>query len=344
VPRFLDRLDEKKETTLLAGLRDPSPHVRLAVARAVPRHATDEVFSALLTLLNDPYAVLPRQAVGDPYPVSIISSEVQGNILPDIGKPILPALLAYIAKNRENPVALYYAIPVLGELGPDDHSIECLQERFVNGTHDQRHSTLKALGKLGKKSQGILLAIATDENLKSGTGVIQRRVAIEQLALCGDADACRITLVKLLDHKESQLVGAAIDTIRILRIREAIPQLILLAAHPDWLKDRNWQNPQSSAIAAVAALADRAVAEKFLLEMLDTQSASARGKAAGHLAALNLRAAIPKLVDALADKDWYVRATADSALRGFARKPEGIGYDPGKPEPKLWREYWRERK
>ncbi|HUR54465.1 MAG TPA: hypothetical protein VMZ71_10060 [Gemmataceae bacterium] len=47
---------------------------------------------------------------------------------------------------------------------------------------------------------------------------------------------------------------------------------------------------------------------------------------------------------ALDDKEWYTRVMADYALRGLANDAAGVGYDPAKPDAKLWREFWAENK
>jgi hypothetical protein len=55
-------------------------------------------------------------------------------------------------------------------------------------------------------------------------------------------------------------------------------------------------------------------------------------------------AALPALLDALADDDCIMRVMADGGLRGLAGRWEGVGYDPDSPEPKKWRDYWAARR
>ena len=78
--------------------------------------------------------------------------------------------------------------------------------------------------------------------------------------------------------------------------------------------------------------------------MFASPSESARAYAVYHLARLGGRKAVPKLLESLSDKDWYVRAMTNSALKALAERPEGVGYDPAKPNPQAWRDFWKQRK
>jgi HEAT repeat protein len=88
-------------------------------------------------------------------------------------------------------------------------------------------------------------------------------------------------------------------------------------------------------------MAERKEAAAFLLERLGSQNAAARGDAALMLAAIGQRDAVPRILDMLADPDWYVRAQADHALRGLAARPQGVGYDAARSDPDLWRTWWK---
>jgi hypothetical protein len=64
------------------------------------------------------------------------------------------------------------------------------------------------------------------------------------------------------------------------------------------------------------------------------------GYAAGVVARWGLRSTIPKLLGLLESPEWSDRVGADNALRVFADRPEGVGYDDRNPNPTPWHVWW----
>jgi HEAT repeat protein len=168
---------------------------------------------------------------------------------------------------------------------------------------------------------------------------IQRRVAIEELSRAGDAKTVGPLLLEMLNDGDSQLASAAVQGIDRLKIREALPQLYRLARD-----EKTEQNVRSWAIGASARMGERVDIEKLMMELLASPSASARGNAVYHLARVGGRDAVSKLLELLSDKEWYVRAMTNDALKALAEKPEGVGYHPEKPDPQPWHDFWKQRK
>jgi HEAT repeat protein len=123
-------------------------------------------------------------------------------------------------------------------------------------------------------------------------------------------------------------------------VPEALPALKRIA-----LDEAIDQNSRYAVLAGVVRLAERKQAEEVLLGLLGRRThGGVRGHAMLVLARLDCRRAIPAALDALGDPDWYVRATADHALRGFAGLPGGVGYEAGQPDPARWRRWWEGKK
>jgi HEAT repeat protein len=328
------KLSPEAARKLIAQISDASPHVRVAAARAVPLDAGDDVLKALVSLLGDSYSAYRRIGPGDPAPESMIADEVRRNVLPRFGKSAIAPVVDWLRK-KEIDRTTSYSIPVLGDLGPDQRSVAYLKEVLAVGEHNSTLTALKVLGQFGKDGVPLLMESAKNQKFNA----ILRRVAIEELAHAGDAKTAGPLLLDMLKSDESQLAGAAIQGIDRLKIREALPELYRLARD-----EKTEQNVRSWAIGASARMGERADVEKLMLELLASPKSSARGNAAFQLARVAGRDAVPKLLESLSDKDWYVRAMTDNALKSVAQKPEGVGYDPAKPNPQVWQEYWKQRK
>jgi HEAT repeat protein len=323
---------------LLADLRDPRPWVRIAAARAVPDNAGEELLAALVKLLDDPYSVLPRQWAGEPPRERIIATNTRRHVLPRFGKSIIGPLLDFARKHPKPALIDHLVIPLLGDLGFDPRGLEYLNHAVSYGHDDSRWLAIRALGDYGPNGTDILLQVAKTP-VATGQANIQRREAIETLPKTGDAKTVGPVLRELLKEKNWEFISAAAQGLDRLNVREAVPDLMRVTRD-----EATEQNARSAAIAAVSRLADRADAEAMLMELTRSKSVSARGQSAHWLAALECRAAIPRLLELLTDEDWYVRAMTDHALRSLAQKPEGVGYDDHKPNPEKWREYWKNRK
>jgi HEAT repeat protein len=102
------------------------------------------------------------------------------------------------------------------------------------------------------------------------------------------------------------------------------------------------QNYRYAALWGIERMAERKDAEELFLELIKPgHHNGVRGQAMLALARLDCRKAVPAILDALTDKEWYVRATADHALRAFAERPAGVGYDTQRPDASGWRRWWK---
>ncbi|MFL5338832.1 MAG: HEAT repeat domain-containing protein [Gemmataceae bacterium] len=275
--------------------------------------------------------------------MSLIALEVGTNVGRRLGSPLVGPLLELLRKEPSNAALRYYALPLLGELGPDPRSFNYLGEVLAAGNHDDCYHAIRALGRMGKDAEPILLRVADDPGRKSSEGFLQRTMAIEALGRVSDASTLTPRLKKWLVVDNSNLVREAVLTADQTRASGVLPELTALARRPDDSRQHIWQNVHTAALTAVAHLADRDTAIKLLTEMLDAPDGSRRGMAALLLGSLDGLTAVPRLLDLLADRDWYVRAQSDRALQALARYPEGVRYDANKPNPEVWRKYWNDR-
>ncbi|HVL13117.1 MAG TPA: HEAT repeat domain-containing protein [Gemmata sp.] len=165
-----------------------------------------------------------------------------------------------------------------------------------------------------------------------------RRDAIEALGKSGELKTDAPILRPLLDSKERDVQWAAVSALARLRDTESLPAFEKIAR--DSSIDQNTRYP---AVDAVLRFADKDTGDKLLLDLSARPDDRLRAFAIVRAGGRKVSAVLPAALAALDDKDWYTRVMADYALRGLAGDAAGVGYDPRKPDPKLWREFWADR-
>jgi HEAT repeat protein len=333
VTRFRDpgRLSAAEKRQLAAGLADPDAAKRIHAVRSLPRTADEALLKALVLLLADPFSyMVPSEC--HPVPTFPVAHEA-GPAVVRQGPAVIEPLIAF-ARARDS-AARRTAARLLGAIGPDPRTLKYLGELLDAPEHEAHLGVLEALGKLGRAGVPLLRRIIEDPKRHP----YLRRDAIPLLGKYGTAQADGPLLRGLLADSNLELVGAAARAVAEPGVKEALPALVRIAR--DEALD---QNVRYAALAGVVRLAERKQAEGVLLGLADPRThGGVRGHAMQALARLDCRRAIPAVLDALADGDWYVRATADHALRGFAALPAGVGYDAAQPDPARWRRWWEQQ-
>jgi HEAT repeat protein len=316
---------------VVARLGDPDPLVRLRAVRALTRTGDERILKALAERLADPFSYTsPSECRG--YTFFPVVHEARAALIWQ-GKAAVGPLIGW---GRAHPAQGGEVARLLGRIGPDPQALTYLAE-LVNGpVHDGRAFGVQALAKFGPAGGAALFKKARDV---AEVHTI-RRDAITALGYCGDAKAHGPFLVGMLGDASNEFVWAAATALGKLKDREALPALLRVARD-----EKVDQNARYAAMHAVVGMVERKEAEALLLELLEPRRhGGVRGVAMGLLAEFDCKKAIPLILDALADADWYVRARADGALRGFAGRPDGVGYDAQRPDPAPWRAYWKQQR
>jgi HEAT repeat protein len=326
-----DRPTLKERQQLRADLGDPDPARRIRALRSLPRTEDAELLKLLVELQADRFSYT-RPMPCHPVPFFPVPHEARKMIVWQ-GKPVIDPLIAF-ARARDS-TARRTAARLLGEIGPDPRTLKFLEELLASGEHEAHLGVLEAAKKLGRAAVPLLVRIIEDPKRHP----YLRRDALEILGRHGSPKAHGPMLRSLLADPNQELVGAAARAAGELRVREAVPALVRIARD-----EKIDQNIRYAALAGVMRITERAQAEALLLELARPEvHGGVRGHAMLALAKLNCRRALPAVLGALGDSDWYVRATADHALRGFAGLPAGVGYDAGRPDPTLWRRWWEKK-
>jgi HEAT repeat protein len=330
-PADLGKPTDKQAAQVVAQLNHADFKVRLRAVRGLGKTADERILKALVEQLADPFSYLAPSECR-PVPFFPVIHEARAAIVWQ-GKAAIGPLIAF---GRARETFRGEVARLLGEIGPDPRSLEFLNELLKDRSHDGRAFAVQALSQFGPEAAPLLFQRLQE----AGEVPTIRRDTITALGKCGNAQTHGPFLMALLDNANYEFVGAAATALQALKARDALPALRRVARD-----ERIDQNARYAALHAVVALAERAEAEGLLLELLEPQRhGGVRGVAMGLLAKLNCKKAIPKILDALTDADWYVRATADGALRVFAARPEGVGYDARRPDPAPWRAWWKEQR
>ena len=320
-----DPLPSELVARLVKDLNSPEPHVRVAAMRSLPRTENKEVLTALVERLADTYKVLTGRMIGDPVEERLVAYEAPSAIAWQ-GKAIIEPLLTF-ARQEKNRAFRRQVLELLGSIGPDPRTLAFVRESVATGIKEDRLGAIPALGMLGPGTLPDLIKLA-----EAGDWL-----AIQELSRHGDAKTLGPWLVNMLRHKYPQFAREVISMVEKFDLRELLPDLKRLAQD-----DNTEQNVQAQALGAFARMANRKDAEELLLERLGSKKTSARGNAVFLLAAIECRQAVPRILELLSDPEWYVRAQADTALRGLSQRPEGVGYDAARNrDPDLWRNWWK---
>jgi HEAT repeat protein len=324
---------------LVADLTSEEAHVRAAAVRTVPRTTNPELPRALVARVADPYKDYSFGG-GDPVPIWPIADHVGWHVIPWHGKAIIDPLLAFARKEKDSWIRRRIFL-ALGMIGPDPRSLPYVRESIAARDPEDSYNAVNTLAKLGPETLPDLIKLI-EAGKQEGQNPNIPCIAVEHLAHHGTAESVGPVLMRLLRHPDWQISYAAIPVVEKISLREALPELKRLAQE-DYGSEgmrRIEQNLTGAALCAYARMADRKDAAGFLLNRLGSRNSATRGLAAFMLAAIEWREAAPRILDLLSDKDWYVRAQADQALRGLAQRPDGVGYDAYRPDPSLWRNWW----
>src|SRR5262245_34449157 len=265
--------------------------------------------------------------IGDPVEERLVAYEAPPAIVWQ-GKAIIEPLLTF-ARQEKSRAFRRHILEVLGAIGPDPRTLAFVREAVATGTNEDRLGAVPALGKLGPSAMPDLIKLAD-----AGDGL-----ALEELSRHGVSKSLGPWLVNMLRHKYPQHASQVISMVEKFALRELLPDLKRIAQD-----DKAEQNTQAQALGAFARMATRKEAEELLLERLGSKKTSARGNAVLLLAAIECRDAVPRILDLLSDPEWYVRPQADTALRGLAHRPEGVGFDAANNrDPALWRNWWKQK-
>jgi HEAT repeat protein len=321
------------ETPQLAALLSHAdPDVRVRAIRSLDR----VLLQKLIACLDDPYT--EWAGFPDQYAVAPVSEEAREMIAWQ-GPSLILLLLELVGQPRNAQQRRSYqqeVCEVLGKIGPDPVAQKFLQKTLDAEDYDDRWFALQALAEWGPAGVPLLADVAD----KQSEHVVLRRVATEALAQNGTAATAGPVLRKLLKPGVAdELVGAACEGASRLRLADAVPDLKRIA-----LDEKIDQNARYRAINALAHLASKKDAEATLLALFDARTHyPVRAHAMSSAAGMRLLSAVPKLLDALEDERYDIRAAADRGLRTLADLPNGVGMDLQQRNSEAWRRWWAER-
>jgi HEAT repeat protein len=223
---------------------------------------------------------------------------------------------------------------LLGRIGHHPDAEKWLAELIDGDSDDQQYSAQAAAAEWGKAGNELSRRVVARSKLRKEI----RRDAIEALGKSGDLKTDGPVLRPLLESNEMEVQWAAVKALAWLKDTESLPAFEKIAR--DSTIDQNTRYP---AVDAVLRFADKDSGDKLLLDLSARPDDRLRAFALLRAGGRRLAAALPTALAALDDRDWYTRVMADYALRGLANDAAGVGYDPRKPDPKLWREFWASR-
>jgi HEAT repeat protein len=327
-------LTQAETTKLLADLRHDDPWVRMRAVRSVPKGAPADVRTELVERLRDPYREWSRGG-GEPAEVPMIRFAAR-DAAGRLGGEMIEPLLAFAARG-ENKEYRRTVANSLARIGPDPKAREFLRGLIRGGRTEDHYGVLEVATAWGRDGVELLRELTTTPGVH---GPIFRD-AIEGLGRFGDPavdgpTAHRVLTDPVAAARDSGVQSAAAQAVRRLGYKKALPELDRIARDPGI--DQNTRYP---AVDGVLAMSDEKAGTQLLMDLTDPRiGGRVRAFAFTRLGQRKVMAALPTLLDALADDDWYTRVMADGALRGLSERWEGVGYDPRSPAPARWRDYW----
>lgn len=323
-------LTNAETTKLVASLKDTGAGVRMRAVRGVPRGAENEVVAALLERLIDRYEWFGG-AFG--YEVVYPIREAAGEALVRLGPGVAPALVT-LARSNEHRSNRGAIARLLGKIGHHPDAEKWLLELLDSDSDDLQYSAQAAGADWGKAGDDLSRQVVARPKLRKEI----RRDAITALGASGDLKTDGPLLRPLLASTENDVQWAAVAALAKLKDIESLPAFEKIAR--DSTVDQNTRYP---AVDAVLRFAAKDTGDKLLLELMSRPDDRLRAFAMLRAGGRKLDAALPTALAALDDKDWYTRVMADNALRGLADNINGVGYDPMKPDSKVWREFWAKK-
>jgi HEAT repeat protein len=356
--RDMTELDEPGAAQVVAALGSKDPLGRLRAVRSLSRTGNEQVLKALAGLLDDPYSYYPSGTICSPTPCYAVA-EAAAACLTWQG----PAAVGTVADQYRRLRAMgpakewsaYRCISLFGQLGPDPRSLSLLEECVDGDVESSRNAAVDALKYLGPGAVPTMLRIAAKKEQRPHVVDSMIRMACQY-----GTDRQIGTLLEEHLGSGTYPVAAARAAQRLNR-KDLLPDIERLASSGD-----TDAQARVELAGVMAALGGGAKAAQILMGLLAPEPegsaagmtglqlariSSVRGKAALELARIEYRPAIPRILDALEDRNWYVRATADHALRSFANAPGGVGYQPHadsldeavlRAKSAGWREWFKE--
>ncbi len=360
------KLTDAEVKRLIADLTDKDAAVRVRAVRSVPPTAPAEVFAAAAKLLLDPYEQGPAHGAASfahspTYPVINIAADA----LCRIGTPAVEALIVFAEAKGHKAMLFQYpprqrVAAMLGRIGPNDAAEKYLRAAVVSGDDDRVGAALTTAKAWGKDGVGLTRAILALPKLPDET----LRSAIAALGANGDSKTDGPTLRPFLASTEAKVQQSAIAALTELRDTASLPALrgLLTSAEPivhdaalsalmalgDTASLPEFErlardvkaelSPRRAAVDAVQSLADAKTGGRLVLDLIGEKNM--RYDLLWKAGRWKIMAALPPLLDALDDADESMRHVADYGLRQLAGNIDGVGYDPKKPDARLWRDYW----
>ena len=309
---------------LLTDLADDNPATRIQAVRSVPPTAPPEVFVAAVAILADPYSELSRgNKIFSTHPLRGFAADALGRL----GTGVIGPLLAF-AEQKEHAAHRPQVARILGRIGPTESAEKFLRAAIYSPDRDLSAAAQEAASTWGKHGVPLFRELLTVAKLP-------KEAAIKALGRSGDLKTDGPALRVFLAATDWGEIQAAVEALTALRDTEPLSEFERIA------RDRGIdQNARYPAVNAVLALGDAKTADRLLLDLIQRKGDRLRGFALQSAGMRRLNDALPVALDALDDTDWFTRVMADYALRGLAGDRAGVGYDPGKPDAKLWRDFW----
>jgi HEAT repeat protein len=328
-----ERLNAEQVRKLVGRLEDADPLVRIRAVRGLPKTDDEKLLRALVERLADTYSYIELGECKGVHRHPAASEAAEAIVWQ--GRAAVSPLVAF-ARGAKGAGYSERVAWLLGDLGHHEKSLGYLGELLGSPERYLRSAAVEGLRKIGPTAVPLLVKAAKDPK----EDYMVRRDALTALGQHGDAKQVGPLLTATLQEKHPELIGPAAEGCGRLKVAGALPALVKVARN-----EAIDQNARYSAVRSVVQLADRKDAEALLLDLSNEGvHGGVRGVALKTLAELACRRAVPKMLDALADEDWYVRASADHALRALADKPEGVGYDARERDASKWRAWWKEQK
>ncbi len=326
------KLTDDETKKLLAGLKDDDAAKRMRALVSVPSAPDPEVLAATIGLLDDPY----KEWTGlHPVQVAPVASAAAGT-LGRLGEAAVAPLLAYAGDGNGDDRRKATVATVLGQIGPTEAGEKFLLAAIQSQTDNVVYSAQKAAAGWGKGGLVVSRAVLAQPKIRKEI----RRDAVEAIGVHGDLKADGPALRALFAGADvSGLQAAAVRALGRMKDMDSLPEFERIAR--DSKIDQNTRYP---AVNAVLTLADAKTGDQLLLDLATRKDDRLRGFALRLAGERKVTGVLPLALDTLDSSDWYDRVMADYALRGLAGDRAGVGYDPRKPDAKLWRDFWAKKK
>jgi len=267
---------------------DESSAVRFAAATALQRQRVAEAVPDFLRLLDDPdYEVAMAAGKG----LAAMSD-----------RRVIPSALAWLESGQKDLREVAFQILSVLRLPEDDARVAALLDHREARVRTWAAMVMGRSG--GKEVAPRLLNLLRDPS-----------TSFMASCLLGDLEAREVTadLLSMLDEREVYARAGAMDAIRLLGAKEAIPRVRRLLGDPDLFLRRK-------AIVTLAILGDRE-SVPLLIKLLADPVPLIRSEAVEALGVLGNKEIVPALARLLEDPAAMVRAAACDSLAELRATP-----------------------